>query len=53
MASGPRRVSKLEVEISMPADLNSEEREWLIKRGLACPVHKSVSQEMDVEVEFL
>ena len=53
MASGPRRVSKLEVEISLPADLNSEEREWLIKRGLACPVHKSVSQEMDVKVKFL
>ena len=52
MASGPRRVSKLEVEISLPTDLNSEDREWLIKRGLACPVHKSVSQEMEVEVQF-
>ena len=52
MASGPRRVSKLEVEISLPIDLNSEDREWLIKRGLACPVHKSVSQEMEVEVQF-
>ena len=52
MASGPRRVSKLEVEISLPIDLNSEDREWLIKRGLACPVHKSVSQEMEVEVHF-
>ena len=52
MASGPRRVSKLEVEISLPTDLNSEDREWLIKRVLACPVHKSVSQEMEVEVQF-
>ena len=52
MASGPRRVSKLEVEISLPTDLNSEDRAWLIKRGLACPVHKSVSQEMEVEVKF-
>ena len=52
MASGPRRVSKLEVEISLPTDLNSEDREWLIKRGLACPVHKSVSKEMEVEVQF-
>ena len=52
MASGPRRVSKLEVEISLPTDLNSEDRVWLIKRGLACPVHKSVSQEMEVEVKF-
>ncbi|MGB1590543.1 MAG: OsmC family protein [Candidatus Thalassarchaeaceae archaeon] len=52
MASGPRRVSKLEVEISLPTDLNSKDRAWLIKRGLACPVHKSVSQEMEVEVKF-
>ena len=52
MASGPRRVSKLEVEISLPTDLTSEDRAWLIKRGLACPVHKSVSQEMEVEVQF-
>ena len=52
MASGPRRVSKLEVEISLPTDLNSEDRAWLIKRGLACPVHKSVSQEMEVGVQF-
>ena len=52
MASGPRRVSKLEVEISLPTELNSEDRAWLIKRGLACPVHKSVSQEMEVEVKF-
>ena len=43
MTSGPRKVSKLEVEISLPTELHSEDRAWLIKRGLACPVHKSVS----------
>jgi len=52
MSSGPRRVSKLEVEIYLPPELNSQDRAWLIKRGLACPVHKSVSQEMEVEVQF-
>ena len=52
MASGPRRVSKLEVEIALPAELHSEDRAWLIKRGMACPVHKSVSEEMEVEVKF-
>ena len=52
MTSGPRKVSKLEVEISLPTELHSEDRAWLIKRGLACPVHKSVSEEMEVEVRF-
>ena len=52
MTSGPRKVSKLEVEISLPTELHSEDRAWLIKRGLACPVHKSVSEELEVEVRF-
>ena len=52
MTSGPRKGSKLEVEISLPTELHSEDRAWLIKRGLACPVHKSVSEEMEVEVRF-
>ena len=52
MTSGPRKVSKLGVEISLPTELHSEDRAWLIKRGLACPVHKSVSEEMEVEVKF-
>ena len=52
MTSGPRKVSKLEVEISLPTELHSADRAWLIKRGLACPVHKSVSEEMEVEVKF-
>ena len=52
MTSGPRKVSKLEVGISLPTELRSEDRAWLIKRGLACPVHKSVSEEMEVEVKF-
>ncbi len=53
MASGPRRVSKLDVEIALPAELDSEDRAWLIKRGLTCPVHKSVSEQMEVEVSFI
>ena len=52
MTSGPRKVSKLEVEIYLPTELHSEDRAWLIKRGLACPVHKSVSEKMEVEVKF-
>jgi len=52
MAGGPRRVARLEVEITMPAALSSEDREFLIKRGMACPVHKSVSDHMELDVNF-
>ena len=52
MTSGPRKVSKLEVEISLPTELHSEDRSWLIKRGMACHVHKSDSEDMEVEDTF-
>ena len=52
MAGGPRRVARLEVEITMPAALSSEDREFLIKRGMTCPVHKSVSDHMELDVNF-
>jgi len=52
MASGPRRVARLEIEIALPSYLSTEEREFLIRRGMACPVHKSVSDEMELDVTF-
>lgn len=53
MAGGPRRVSRLEIEIAMPDGLSDDDREFLIRRAMACPVHKSVSDEMELEVKFL
>ena len=53
MAGGPRRVSRLEIEIAMPDGLGEDDREFLIRRAMACPVHKSVSAEMELDVRFL
>ena len=52
MASGPRRVAKLEVVINLPSELNMEARAWLITEGCKCPVCVSVSEARDVEVTF-
>ena len=52
MASGPRRVAKLEVVINLPSELNMEDRAWLIKEGCNCPVCVSVSESMEVDVTF-
>ncbi len=52
MAGGPRRVARLEIELTLPANLSDEDREFLIRRGMACPVHKSVSEQMELEVKF-
>ena len=52
MASGPRRVAKLEVVINLPSGLNMKDRAWLITEGCNCPVCVSVSESMEVDVTF-
>ena len=52
MASGPRRVAKLEVVINLPSGVNMEDRAWLITEGCNCPVCVSVSESMEVDVIF-
>ncbi len=52
MASGPRRVAKLEVVVNLPSGLDIEDRAWLITEGCNCPVCVSVSESMEVDVTF-
>ena len=52
MASGPRRVAKLEVVVNLPSGLDMEDRAWLITEGCNCPVCFSVSESMEVDVTF-
>ena len=52
MASGPRRVAKLEVVVNLPLGLDMEDRAWLITEGCNCPVCVSVSESMEVDVTF-
>ena len=47
-----RRIGKLEVVISIPGELGERERELLQKAALTCPVHKSLSAEMEILVRF-
>ena len=52
MASGPRRVAKIEVVVNLPSGLDMEDRAWLITEGCNCPVCVSVSESMEVDVTF-
>tara|TARA_B100000131_G_scaffold41869_1_gene37665 strand:+ start:3757 stop:4155 length:399 start_codon:yes stop_codon:yes gene_type:complete len=52
MASGPRRVAKLEVVVNLPSGLDIEDRAWLITEGCNCPVCVSVNESMEVDVTF-
>jgi len=52
MESNPRRVGKLDINISLPHHLSIEERSWLITEGCNCPVCHSVSDNMEVDITF-
>ena len=52
MSAKPRKVGKLNIEITLPNGLSPDDRKLLMKKGHECPVHKSVSEEMEVEIYF-
>lgn len=52
MAENPRRIARLPVEITMPAGIAPEVRNKLERAALTCPVHKSLSTEIEIPVEF-
>jgi len=47
-----RRIGRLEVVITIPGELSEKEQELLQKAAMTCPVHKSLSAEMDIPVRF-
>jgi len=53
MASNPRRIGAVPVTIQMPAGLTPEQRKKLEAAALTCPVHKSLSDEVEKPVEFV
>lgn len=46
----PRRVAKLEIDLSLPAHLSGAAREALIHAGRTCPVALSVSADVQVDL---
>lgn len=52
MASSPRRISEIHVDIKMPESLNPEQRKILELIALMCPVAKSLSDQIQQVVKF-
>jgi uncharacterized OsmC-like protein len=52
MASGPRRVSKIEVTVSLPKNINEKDRIILEKTGDNCPVAKSVHPDIELALVY-
>jgi putative redox protein len=54
MASGPRRISEVIIKLDLSGNGWSEdEKERVLRAGNACPVAKSVHEDMKIEFEFI
>ena len=52
MLSDPRRVGKIEVSLSLPANGNERDRKILEETGDNCPVIKSIHTEIELVISY-
>lgn len=54
MESNPRRVSRLDIQITFPEgkEYSEEQRSILEKAALSCPVYQSLSEKMEKNISF-
>ena len=52
MATNPRRIGRLEIEIKLPDGIEIDDKAWLITEGCNCPVCASVSDSMELDITF-
>ncbi len=52
MASDPRRIGELVVDITFPSALNQKERTILERAAHSCPVGRSLSNELKETIQF-
>jgi putative redox protein len=49
MASNPRRIGRLIVEITLPSHISQDDFKFLENAALTCPVHRSVHPDMQID----
>jgi uncharacterized OsmC-like protein len=52
MASEPRRISKIEIDLSLPKIVSEKNRKILIHTANTCPVHYSLHPEIEKVITF-
>lgn len=52
MASNPRRISKIEIDLSLPSDISDKHRKILIHTANTCPVHHSLHPDIEKVIIF-
>ena len=51
-STSPRRISRLELEITMPLPADHPDRPLLESAARGCPVHHSIHPDIDVRIEW-
>ncbi len=52
MSENPRRISNIDVDIIMKENLNDKDINILKNASKHCPVHNSLSENMDIKINF-
>ena len=52
MAPDPRRISKIEIKLSLPANASEKERKILVHTANTCPVQYSLHPDIDTQITF-
>lgn len=53
MAADPRRISRIEVTLRLPAKVSEKNRKILENTANTCPVHYSLHPDIEKEIQFL
>lgn len=52
MLSGPRRIGRLATTVTIPQPVPAHEQQLLEAAAHTCPVHKSMSLEVEMPIAF-
>lgn len=52
MESNPRRISKIEVKLSLPSGLSEKDKKILVHTANTCPVHHSLHPDIEKKISF-
>ncbi|SFR49523.1 Uncharacterized OsmC-related protein [Robiginitalea myxolifaciens] len=52
MASNPRRISRIAIQLELPAAASDKERKILENTGMTCPVHQSLHPDIERDITF-
>lgn len=52
MAANPRRISKIEIDLSLPINVSEKNRKILIHTANTCPVHYSLHPDIEKVISF-